>query len=276
MTTITSPQQLIQVFSSIPTADHPRQWDTCYRDAFHPWDRAGPSLALADLLLQRRDLVPSVSASDSSRRTALVPGCGLGHDVRLLASFGYDVVGLDVSEAALDVARKQQAEIDEEQQYPTQGGVERGSITWLAADFFSEDWAAGLGTDGSGKFDLIFDYTFLCALPLDLRPQWARRMSDLVHGKGRLVCLEFPSGKALREGGPPWGLSPEVYEALLGAPGEPIAYDKDGDGTVVSIPSPKPRDHALQRLCLVKPPRTHAAGVAEDGSVKDFISVWKF
>lgn len=157
MATATAPQLLSQLFS-VPASEHPRQWDSCYRDAFHPWDRAGPSLALADLLLQRRDLVPSV-APGGERRTALVPGCGLGHDVCLLASFGYDVVGLDVSEAALEEARRLQGGVDEQGQYPAQGDVERGSITWLAADFFSDEWARGLGTEGSGKFDLIFDYT---------------------------------------------------------------------------------------------------------------------
>lgn len=157
MATATAPKQLSQIFGSIPASDHPKQWDTCYRDSFHPWDRAGPSLALADLLLQRRDLVPPVSRE--GRKTALVPGCGLGHDVRLLASFGYDVVGLDVSETALGRAKEQQEAVDKQDQYPLQNGVERGSITWLAANFFANDWAEGLGANGSGKFDLIFDYT---------------------------------------------------------------------------------------------------------------------
>lgn len=158
MATATAPQQLAQIFGSVPVSEHPKQWDSCYRDSFYPWDRAGPSLALADLLLQRQDLVPAISRN-GERKTALVPGCGLGHDVRLLASFGYDVVGLDVSETALEGARKQQETVDEQSQYPTQGGLERGSIRWLAANFFSDNWAQGLGTDGSGKFDLIFDYT---------------------------------------------------------------------------------------------------------------------
>lgn len=51
-------------------------------------------------------------------------------------------------------------------------------------------------------------------------------------------------------------------------------YDGNGDGTVVGIPSPKPRDDSVHRLCLVKPLRTHEAGTGEDGSIKDFVSVW--
>lgn len=97
-------------------------------------------------------------------------------------------------------------------------------------------------------------------------------MVDLLAHNGRLICLEFPTDKPMSEKGPPWGLSPELYEVLLSAPGEDVAYNSDG--TVVETASPKPRVDALHRLSLTKPPRTHPAGTAEDGSVKDFISVW--
>lgn len=97
-------------------------------------------------------------------------------------------------------------------------------------------------------------------------------MSQLISTQGRLVCLEFPSGRPLSEGGPAWGVWPEVYEALLTAPGEPVSYNDDA--TVVETPSPKPRDNALHRLSLIKPARTHKAGTNDDGSVRDFISVW--
>ena len=97
-------------------------------------------------------------------------------------------------------------------------------------------------------------------------------MASIISPKGHLVCLEFPSGKPLSESGPPWGLSPEVYEVLLSAPGENISYD--GDGAVIFKVSPKPKDGALHRLSLIKPARTHRAGMDEDGTVTDFISVW--
>lgn len=99
-------------------------------------------------------------------------------------------------------------------------------------------------------------------------------MSELIHHKGRLVCLEFPSGKPLSEGGPPHGVHPELYEALLACPGESIEYDASGSGAVKDSPNPKPRHNALHRLSLIKPARTHQAGTNEDGSVRDFISVW--
>ncbi|KAI9900407.1 hypothetical protein N3K66_004669 [Trichothecium roseum] len=269
----TSDPTLSDRFAGLPQEEHPSAWKSCWETSCHPWTRPGPSLALSDLLLQRPDLVPPSQEVDGRgnpirgtdgavvKRTALVPGCGLGRDVLLLSRLGYDVVGLDVSESACEAARENEKRQNEEEDWPIEGldkDAERGSTRFLAADFFDEAWSEGLGTDGSGKFDLIFDYTFLCALPPSRRPQWAARIASLLAPHGRLVCLEFPSGKAPSEGGPPWGVSPELYEALLAAPGDEVAY---GDG-------------GLHRLSLLKPPRTHRAGTDDDGSVRDFVSVW--
>jgi len=277
---------LQKAFAELDPSSHADRWDSLYRESFHPWDRQGPSLALADLLLQRPDLVPPAQEHDTRgsplrsetgavlRRSALIPGCGLGHDALLLASFGYDVWALDVSSKGIELAKENEKHAAQKEVYQPPEGIERGTLHWVVADFFADDWTKGAGAEGSGKFDLIFDYTFLCALPVDMRPRWAQRMASLMAHKGRLVCLEFPSGKPLTEHGPPWGVNPEVYEALLSAPGEPVHYDASGDGSVVSLPSPKPRDDSIHRLSLIKPLRTHPAGTAEDGSVRDFISVW--
>ena len=152
-------------------SSHASRWASLYRDGFHPWDRDGPSVALGDLLDQRTDLLPQAQDHDQRgnlirdetgavpRRTALVPGCGRGHDVLLLSSFGYDVVGLDCSEEALALAEENRAAAEAEGKYKPVEGLERGSIKWVAGDFFADTWSKGLGTDGSGNFDLIFDYT---------------------------------------------------------------------------------------------------------------------
>ncbi|KGQ05680.1 putative thiol methyltransferase 2 [Beauveria bassiana D1-5] len=271
--------------ASHTSQDQASAWDNLYRNDFHPWDRGGPSLALADLLTERPDLIAPAQDVDRRgnplrdatgavvRRTALVPGCGRGHDVLLLKTFGYDVVGLDSSADGIRRAKENVATLEAAPGgVKPQGNVQLGQESWVVADFFAQDWSNGLGTDGSGKFDLIYDYTFLCALPPKLRPQWAKRMSELISHDGRLVCLEFPSGKPLSEMGPPWGVNPEVYEALLSHPGHEPRYNDDG--TVIETHDIKPTDGALHRISLVKPQRTHKAGMNEDGSVRDFISVW--
>ncbi|PHH69105.1 hypothetical protein CDD80_7013 [Ophiocordyceps camponoti-rufipedis] len=219
--------------------------------------RTGPSLALADLLSQRPDLVPPAPAPSPRRATALVPGCGLGHDALLLASYGYDVWALDRGRGVEEAFGL----------YPAvREHVGCGAVTWLVADFLADEWSRGLG------FDLIFDYTFLCALAPQDRPRWAKRITQLLMPGGRLVCLEYPSWKPMSEPGPPWGVSPELYEALLSAPGEAPAYG--ADGSVVADPIAQPCHDALHRLGIIKPTRTHDAGTGLDGSVLDFISVW--
>lgn len=159
-----NPNILRDTFST-DFANHSAAWDSLYQHDFHPWDRGGPSLALADLLSQRTDLVPSAQQGDSSkRRTALVPGCGRGHDVLLLQSFGYDVWGLDVSADGIKRAKENVEEYLARGAVKPVDGVELGDAKFVVADFFSLDWTEGLGSDGSGKFDLIFDYT-VCLIP---------------------------------------------------------------------------------------------------------------
>lgn len=164
--------KLRDAFTSIPVAAHNDVWNALYADNFHPWDRAGPSLALADLIAQRTDLIPPSlerdprgnPLRDSSgaviRRSALIPGCGIGHDVLLLSSLGYNVVGLDYSSVALQSARENQTKARDEGKYASvEEGVESGRVTWVSGDFFGDKWEGGDGSEATSKFDLIFDYT---------------------------------------------------------------------------------------------------------------------
>ncbi len=90
---------------------------------------------------------------------------------------------------------------------------------------------------------------------------------------GRLVCLEWPLTKAPSTGGPPWGVTAEVYQAHLSYPGVELAYD-DNSLVASSVPTtPSPPD-ALQQLGRFKPTRTHKAGYDDHGNITDFISVW--
>ncbi|KAF6791344.1 thiol methyltransferase, partial [Colletotrichum musicola] len=176
--------------------------------------------------------------------TALVPGCGKGHDALLLAALGYDVLALDFSETAIAQAKENQRAVEAGEAAGADGDVidirsvrraEPGNVTWVSGDFFDDSW---LGQWEGEKFDLIFDYT-------------------------------FPSGKPLSLPGPPWGLTPDIYRALLARPGDALEFSSPD---VVIVPSR--RDDGLERLALIKPARTHRAGMNEDGTVRDWIHVW--
>jgi hypothetical protein len=100
-------------------------------------------------------------------------------------------------------------------------------------------------------------------------------MAELLNPEdGRLVCLEWPLAKDPSTGGPPWGLSAEVYLAHLGRPGEEVKYGEDGKLVEEKETNNAGSPGGLRRLARVKPARTHKAGYDAEGKVTDFISVW--
>lgn len=304
--------ELQKTFEGRPAAQHISGWDDLWKKSLTPWDRAGPSEALRDAILsQNQNLFGSpinklatttttMTGQQQQRKKALVPGCGRGYDVLSLASLGYDTFGLDGSENAITAARKLEAEeiSCESDAYRLRDPlIGKGKVQFITGDFFHNDFLTAITTTTTHgdsnisnnnintipttdeKFDLIFDYTFLCALPRELRPPWAKRMSELLAPDGFLVCLEWPLQKSPKEGGPPHGLSAELYEELLRKPGQEVEYDDDNEGYVVvsagdSTTSGGGDDerakNALVRLERYRPSRTHEAG-----KDSDFISIWK-
>lgn len=303
--------ELQKTFEGRPAAQHISGWDDLWKKSLTPWDRAGPSQALRDAILSQnqnlfgspiKKLATMTTGPQQQRKKALVPGCGRGYDVLSLASLGYDTFGLDGSENAILAARKLEAEeisCGSDAYRLRDPLVGKGKIQFIVGDFFHEDFLTAItsttttthGDSSSNdtvppttdeKFDLIFDYTFLCALPRELRPAWAKRMSELLAPDGFLVCLEWPLQKSPKEGGPPHGLSAELYEELLRKPGQEVEYDDDdnGEGYVIvsegdSTTSGDGGDdgrakNALVRLERYRPSRTHEAG-----KDSDYISIWK-
>ena len=76
-------------------------WEERYREKDTPWDKG----AAAPPLLEWMEANPGVISG-----SVLVPGCGLGHDVRAIAeNSNHDlcrVLGLDISPTAVSMARE--------------------------------------------------------------------------------------------------------------------------------------------------------------------------
>lgn len=154
----------------------PEFWDVRYRGGVTPWDAAGaPPL-----------LVGWVNARPPGGRV-LVPGCGAGYEVRLFAARGWDVLGIDFSDAAIEAAQR-----------------ELGELARLVrqADFFALEERA---------FDLVYERALLCALPRREWTRWAKRMAELVRPGGLLAAFYYLDDN---EGGPPFGASLETLAAL--------------------------------------------------------------
>ena len=148
-------------------------WDAVSRDPEGrrpPFDRGLPNPALAEALAALPALLAdSASAATTTElgtgKRALVPGCGRGYDVLLLAAYGFEAWGLEVSAIAREAARAEARREGREERYPVR--AEGGSVGFLLGDFFdAKKWegkseSAEVGEwKGVGRgFDLIYDYT---------------------------------------------------------------------------------------------------------------------
>ena len=67
-------------------------------------------------------------------------------------------------------------------------------------------------------YDVGYDYTFFCALHPSKRQEWAQTWHKRLAPSATLVTLIFPIDPSINEG-PPWPVTPELYEQTLNAAG---------------------------------------------------------
>ncbi|RHZ61550.1 uncharacterized protein CDV56_108851 [Aspergillus thermomutatus] len=240
--------------------DHGSGWSNLWETGEdNLWDRGLPSPALIDLIEQQQQSPTSLFnpfTADGQRKKALVPGCGRGYDVVMLALHGFDASGLEISAKAVSEAEAYAASaMSQPQAYNFGAGYQAensspGSVNFMQGDFFQPDWS------GDEKYDLVYDYTFLCALHPSMRRDWAMRMASLVSTGGLLVCLEFPMYKDLGLPGPPWGLK-GVHWDLLARGGDGLLTDNVGERETDT-------QGQFQRVLYVKPERTYEVGKGTD------------
>ena len=110
-------ERLRQHFDALPPEKQAGGWNAMWEQNVTPWDRGEPSPALVDTLQYKLPQIEASSSQDTSsnkahsqpptrRKKALVPGCGRGYDVLLLAAYGYDAYGLDTSTLAIQGAQE--------------------------------------------------------------------------------------------------------------------------------------------------------------------------
>lgn len=172
-TTMTAVNSIPTFLSQYKNDNYIQGWSELWNRADNlPWDKGFPNPALEDTLIQYAPTIGSSTISHKEgnqvpirRKKALVPGCGRGVDVLLLASFGYDAFGLECSAAALGKCKEEEGKVKEEGRYPVRYDGERfgrGKVVFVQGDFFKDDWLWALGmpgTDAGGCFDLVYDYT---------------------------------------------------------------------------------------------------------------------
>lgn len=159
-------------------------WDQSYQNNETPWDRGKPAPPLIEYL-----------GSNSIGGRVLVPGCGLGHDVRYLASHGCDVVGVDLSETALSRAREF-------------SNPKLGSVSYQLCDFLDPE--SGLAEK---SFDYVFEHTCFCAIDPSRRSDYVKAVYRALKPDGHLLAILFTNLDS--PDGPPYATSHAEIEELF-------------------------------------------------------------
>lgn len=174
-------------------------WAKAWEEARTPWD-AGKHAPPLEEALERLQEAP---------RNGLVTGCGAGWDALELARRGIASTGLDIAPGAARRFQSLRAEL----------GIDPANARVALADFFT--WSP------PERFDFIWDYTFLCALPPSVRHRWAARMTSLITPGGTLATLIFPDIQPGPDySGPPFPLHPEDVQALLSSTFRRVHLDR--------------------------------------------------
>jgi thiopurine S-methyltransferase len=136
-----------------PDSSKQEFWNGRYAAEKIPWDYRG--------------IPPKVPAylAQAQPGRVLIPGCGSAYEVAAFHAAGWAVTALDFSPAAIERARRILGPL--------------GHLVMLA-DFFQHPF-------GEACFDVVYERTFLCALPPRLWPDYAARMRQLLRPGGRLV-----------------------------------------------------------------------------------------
>ncbi len=120
----------------------------------------------------------------------LVPGAGNGYEFEYLIEKGFqNSFVVDYAETPLENIKKRIPDLDNNQ--------------IINADFFELE----------GKYDLIIEQTFFCALNPELRKDYVQKMKSLLNPKGKIVGLMFQFPLTVE--GPPFGGSKEEYISLF-------------------------------------------------------------
>lgn len=135
-----------------------------------------------------------------SGRRVLVPLCGKSHDLLWLEAQGNEVVGVELSELAVQAFFEDNA-LD----YELAEGVLPGyraldrNLTLYCGDYFAFR---------AEPFDAHYDRGALIALSADLRPRYARHTSALLTDEPAQFVITIEYDQAVCEG-PPFSVGPE-------------------------------------------------------------------
>jgi SAM-dependent methyltransferase len=155
-------------------------WDASYREGPAPWDIGRPQPA-----------VVRVASEGGFAGAVLDAGCGTGENALYVASLGFAVLGVDVAETALAIARQK-------------AGARSIEVEFAAADAFKLEHL-------QRTFETVLDCGLLHTFNADERREYAASVARVTKNNGTLYVLCFS------DEGPDTGPHPVSQEALRAA-----------------------------------------------------------
>ena len=122
--------------------------------------------------------------SNEYKGKALVIGCGLGDDAYALHLAGFEVLAIDISQTALDLAQERFLDAD---------------IAFEKQDIFD------MPEKYQEHFDFVFESQTIQSLPIEFREKMIQAVADTLAKEGRLLVLAHH--KEGERNGPPWPLT---------------------------------------------------------------------
>lgn len=143
---------------------------------------------------------------------ALVIGCGLGDDAHALEIAGYDVLAIDVSEVALELAQKRSKD---------------STIRYEKQDIFD------MPDKYKGYFDFVFEALTIQSLPIEFREKMIKAISETLAPKAKLLVVAHERKRDVS--GPPWPLTQEEIDLFKVAEDlKELSLEIHSEGSAVS------------------------------------------
>ncbi len=164
-------------------------WESRYRAGDMPWEKGQAAPPLIEVLGE-------LNAEAWGEGPVLVPGCGLGHDVRALGVLEIPVVGVDLSASAVGLAS---------------GFPLAGKESYKLGNFLDPAWRVGR------KFSAIWEHTCFCAIDPTDRERYAAAAADCLTEGGLLAGVFFlnPFDPGEEAVGPPFGTTIEEIDKVF-------------------------------------------------------------
>lgn len=157
-------------------------WDARFRGGETPWERQGLHPGAADWI---------TAGFFPSGASVVVPGCGRSAELLHFALSGLRVTGADLSPTAIAWQRDRLATAG------THARLIVGDVlAWRPRE----------------AVDLVYEQTFLCAIPPRLRQDYEQALADWLKPGGRLLALFMQKEE---RGGPPYGCSLAAMRLLF-------------------------------------------------------------